>query len=191
MTELYVVRHGETEWSANGRHTSVTDLPLTERGEQQARALVGHLDPADFQLVLSSPRRRARDTAELAGFTGEHAPQLDEDLAEWAYGDYEGRTSADIHEDVPGWTIWSHPTPGGETADQVAERLDRVVRRVRDSGVERAVCFAHGHSLRALAMRWLGFDLTLGVHFPLDTSTVSVLGEEKGQPALERWNARP
>ena len=191
MTELYVVRHGETEWSANGRHTSVTDLPLTERGEQQARALVGHLEPQDFQLVLSSPRRRARDTAELAGFTGAHAPQLDEDLAEWAYGDYEGRTSAEIHEDVPGWTIWSHPTPGGESADQVAERLDRVVRRVRDSGVERAICFAHGHSLRALAMRWLGFDLTLGVHFPLDTSTVSVLGEEKGQPALERWNARP
>ena len=191
MTELYVVRHGETEWSANGRHTSVTDLPLTARGEQQAKALVGHLDPADFQLMLSSPRRRARDTAELAGFTGEHAPQLDEDLAEWAYGDYEGRTSADIHEDVPGWTIWSHPTPGGETADQVAARLDRVVQRVRESGVERAICFAHGHSLRALAMRWLGFDLTLGVHFPLDTSTVSVLGEEKGQPALQRWNARP
>ena len=191
MTELYVVRHGQTEWSANGRHTSVTDLPLTPHGEEQARALVGHLDPADFPLVLSSPRRRARDTAELAGFTGEHEPQLDEDLAEWAYGEYEGRTSPEIHEEVPGWTIWSHPTPGGETADQVAERLDRVVRRVRESGVERALCFAHGHSLRALAMRWLGFDLSLGVHFPLDTSTVSVLGEEKGQPALERWNARP
>ena len=191
MTELYVVRHGETEWSANGRHTSVTDLPLTERGEQQAKLLIGHLQPADFGLVLSSPRRRARDTAELAGFTCEHEPQLDQDLAEWAYGEYEGRTSAEIHEEVPGWTIWSHPTPGGESADQVAERLDRVVQRVRDSGVDRAVCFAHGHSLRALAMRWLGFDLTLGVHFPLDTSTVSVLGEEKGLPALERWNARP
>ena len=191
MTELYVVRHGETEWSANGRHTSVTDLPLTERGEQQAKLLIGHLQPADFGLVLSSPRRRARDTAELAGFTGEHEPQLDQDLAEWAYGEYEGRTSAEIHEEVPGWTIWSHPTPGGESADQVAERLDRVVQRVRDSGVDRAICFAHGHSLRALAMRWLGFDLTLGVHFPLDTSTVSVLGEEKGLPALQRWNARP
>ena len=191
MTELYVVRHGETEWSANGRHTSVTDLPLTERGVQQAKLLIGHLQPADFGLVLSSPRRRARDTAELAGFTGEHEPQLDEDLAEWAYGDYEGLTSPEIHEDVPGWTIWSHPTPGGETADQVAARLDRVVQRVRESGAERAICFAHGHSLRALAMRWLGFDLTLGVHFPLDTSTVSVLGEEKGLPALQRWNARP
>ena len=191
MTELYVVRHGETEWSANGRHTSVTDLPLTERGEQQAKLLIGHLQPADFGLVLSSPRRRARDTAELAGFTDEHEPQLDEDLAEWSYGEYEGRTSAEIQEEVPGWTIWSHATPGGESADQVAARLDRVVARVRSSGVERAICFAHGHSLRALAMRWLGFDLTLGVHFPLDTSTVSVLGEEKGLPALERWNARP
>ncbi len=191
MTELYVVRHGQTEWSANGRHTSVTDLPLTEHGEQQALALRGHLDPADFSLVLSSPRRRARDTAELAGFTGGHAPQLDEDLAEWAYGDYEGLTSAEISEHVPGWTIWTHPVPGGESAEQVATRLDRVVARVRDSGVERAICFGHGHALRALAMRWLGFDLGFGVHFPLDTSTVSVLGEEKGQPALERWNARP
>jgi broad specificity phosphatase PhoE len=191
VTVLFVVRHGETEWSANGRHTSVTDLPLTERGEQQAKLLIGHLEPSDFGLVLSSPRRRARHTAELAGFTGEHEPQLDDDLAEWSYGEYEGRTSEEIHEEVPGWTIWSHPTPGGETADEVAARLDRVVQRVRGSGVERAICFAHGHSLRALAMRWLDFDLTLGVHFPLDTSTVSVLGEEKGQPALERWNARP
>ena len=191
MTELYLVRHGQTEWSANGRHTSVTDLPLTEHGEEQARALVGHLDPADFALVLSSPRRRARHTAELAGFVGEHEPQLDEDLAEWAYGDYEGLTSPEIAEQVPGWTIWTHPVPGGESAEEVSARLDRVVARVRDSGVERALCFGHGHALRALTMRWLGFDLRLGLHFPLDTSTVSVLGEEKGEPALERWNARP
>jgi broad specificity phosphatase PhoE len=122
MTQLYIVRHGETEWSRSGQHTSVTDLPLTEKGEQQARALVGHLDPADFQLVLSSPRRRAAHTAELAGFTGDHAPQLDEDLAEWAYGDYEGRTSDEIQESDPDWTIWTHPTPGGETAEQVSER---------------------------------------------------------------------
>ncbi len=189
-TELWVVRHGETEWSANGRHTSVTDLPLTEHGEEQALALKGHLDPADFGLVLSSPRRRARDTAELAGFTGAHEPEVDDDLAEWFYGDYEGLTTPEISEDVPGWSIWSAPVPGGETADQVSERLDRVVARVRDSGVERALCFAHGHSLRALTRRWLGFDLTMGVHFPLDTSTVSVLGEEKGEPALQRWNAR-
>jgi probable phosphoglycerate mutase len=191
MTELYVVRHGETEWSKNGKHTSVTDLPLTEHGVEQAKALRGHLDPARFQLVLSSPRTRARTTAEIAGFTGASEPVLDPDLAEWAYGEYEGRTSEEIHETVPGWTIWSGAVPGGESADAVAERLDRVVARVRDSGVERAICFGHGHALRALTMRWLGFDLSLGVHFPLDTSTVSVLGEEKGEPALERWNARP
>lgn len=189
MTELFVVRHGETEWSANGRHTSVTDLEMTERGVRQAESLRGHLDPASFGLVLSSPRQRARRTAELAGFTGEHEPQLTEDLAEWFYGDYEGLTSAHIHETDPGWTIFTHPTPGGETAEQVAERLDRVVARVRDSGAERAICFGHGHALRALAVRWLGLELSRGESFPLSTGTISVLGEEKGFPALERWNA--
>jgi broad specificity phosphatase PhoE len=191
MTELYLVRHGETEWSRDGRHTSVTDLALTEVGEQQARRLLGHLRPEDFQLILSSPRRRARETAELAGFSGPYEPQVSEDLVEWYYGDYEGRTSAEINDSVPGWTIWTHPVPNGETGVQVADRLDRVVARVRESGVERAICFGHGHALRALTMRWLGFDLGLGGHFPLDTSTLSVLGEEKGLPSLERWNARP
>ena len=191
MTELYLVRHGETEWSRDGRHTSVTDLPLTEIGEQQARRLFGQLQPQDFQLILSSPRRRARETAELAGFSGLYEPQVTEDLVEWFYGDYEGKTSAEINESVPGWTIWTHPVPNGETAAQVADRLDRVVTRVRESGVARAICFGHGHALRSLTMRWLGFDLSLGGHFPLDTSTISVLGEEKGLPSLERWNARP
>jgi broad specificity phosphatase PhoE len=189
MTRLFIVRHGETEWSRSGRHTSVTDLPLTEKGEAQARALLGHLVPEDFQLILSSPRRRALHTAELAGFTGASEPIVDEDLAEWRYGDYEGKTSDEIDESVPDWTIWTHPVPGGETADQVSARLDRVVKRVRDSGVEQAICFAHGHALRALTMRWLEFDLQLGGRFPLDTGTVSVLGEAKGIPALERWNS--
>ncbi len=190
VTQLFLVRHGETEWSKAGRHTSVTDLPLTEVGEGQARALNGHLDPTAYDLILSSPRRRARDTAELAGFTGAYAPVIDDDLVEWSYGDYEGRTSDQIHQTVPDWTIWSKPVPGGETAEQVGTRLTRVVDRVRASGADRAICFGHGHALRALTMCWLGFDLGLGVHFPLDTSTVSVLGTEKGQPALQRWNAR-
>ena len=189
MTQLYLVRHGETEWSRSGQHTSVTDLPLTAKGELQARALLGHLDPAAFQLVLSSPRRRALHTAELAGFTGPHQPEVDEDLVEWFYGDYEGKTSDEIRATDDGWTIWTHPAPGGETAQQVGERLDRVVKKVRGSGVDQAICFAHGHSLRALALRWLELDLTLGGRFPLDTGTVSVLGEAKGEPALERWNA--
>jgi broad specificity phosphatase PhoE len=190
-TRLFLVRHGETEWSRTGRHTSITDLPLTNIGEQEARALNGHLTPGDFQLILSSPRSRARETAELAGFVAAFEPQLDDDLAEWFYGDYEGRTSEEIWETVPGWTIWSGEAPGGESAAQVAARLDRVVARVRGSGVDQAICFGHGHALRALTMRWLELDLRLGVHFPLDTSTVSVLGEDRGAPALERWNSPP
>ncbi len=190
-TSLYLVRHGETEWSLSGQHTSITDLPLTEHGEQQARALHGRLNPQDFQLILSSPRGRARRTAELAGFDGPYEPEVDRDLAEWFYGNYEGRTSKEIWQTHPGWTIWSGDVPGGESTTQVASRLDRVISRVRKSGVERAICFGHGHALRALTMRWLGLDLHLGVHFPLNTSTVSVLGEDRGEPALERWNALP
>jgi broad specificity phosphatase PhoE len=190
-TLLFLVRHGETEWSRSGQHTSITDLPLTENGRRLARALKGHLSTQDFQLILSSPRRRACETAELAGFIGSYEPQIDNDLAEWFYGDYEGKTSREIWEKVPGWTIWNGEVPGGETAEQVADRLDRLVARVRESGVKQAICFGHGHALRALTMRWLGFDLSLGVHFPLDTGTVSVLGEDRGEPALERWNARP
>ncbi len=189
MTELYLVRHGETEWSADGRHTSVTDLELTDNGVRQAEALRGHLDPSSFGLILASPRRRAWRTAELAGFTGAYEPQTSEDLVEWFYGDYEGITSATIHQTDPGWTIFTHPTPGGETHGQVTERLDRVISSIRDSGVERAICFGHGHALRALTVRWMGLDLMWGAHFPLDTSTVSILGVEKGVPALERWNA--
>ena len=191
MTMLYLVRHGETEWSRNGRHTSVTDLPLTPAGEEQARALRGHLDPKDFPLVLCSPRRRARHTAELAGFTGASEPIVDEDLVEWFYGDYEGRTSLDIRDSEPEWTIWRSGAPNGESVAEVGSRLARVAARVRASGVDQAICFAHGHALRALTMVWLGFDIGLGGQFPLDTSTVSVLGEAKGQPALHRWNARP
>jgi broad specificity phosphatase PhoE len=191
MTQLFLVRHGETEWSKSGKHTSVTDLPLTALGEEQARKLLGQLEPADFGLVLSSPRRRAWVTAELAGFTGPYAPQIDEDLVEWGYGDFEGLTSEEIRSLVPDWTIWTHPAPGGETAEQVAARLDRVVARVRASVVDQAICFGHGHALRALTMRWLEFDVARGVQFPLDTSTVSVLGEEKNRPALWKWNAEP
>jgi broad specificity phosphatase PhoE len=191
MTLLYLVRHGETEWSRDGRHTSVTDLPLTERGRDQALKLFGQLDPASFGLVLTSPRHRARITAELAGFVGPHAPEVDEDLVEWAYGDYEGRTSAEIHEQDPGWTIFTAPTPSGESAEQVRARMTKVVERVRGSGVERAIVFSHGHALRALTLCWLGLDLAVGDRFPLDTSTVSILGEAKGGPALRQWNAPP
>lgn len=189
MTELYLIRHGETEWSKAGRHTSTTDLPLTENGIDQATALNGYLDPADFGLILASPRHRSVETARLAGFTGDHQPEINEDLAEWDYGNYEGLTSPEIREQRPDWNLWRDGCPGGESPDAVAARLERVVQLVQRSGVERAIAFAHGHSLRVLTLCWLGVTLDRGDHFPLHTATVSVLGWEKGQPALQRWNA--
>lgn len=188
MTLLYLVRHGQTEWSRNGRHTSVTDLDLTEQGAAQAHALAGRLDPADFGLVLTSPRRRAQRTAQLAGFD---AAEVEDDLAEWFYGDYEGLTSDQIRQREPGWRIWFTGCPGGETVDQVRARLTRVVARVRQSGVERAICFGHGHALRVLTLAWLDFPVIFGQGFPLDTATISVLGREKESPAVLRWNCRP
>jgi probable phosphoglycerate mutase len=181
--EVWLVRHGETEWSRDHRHTSTTDLPLTEKGEEVARRLRPGLD-RDFALVLSSPRRRARDTAELAGHG---AAEVDADLAEWAYGDYEGISSDEIRKSVPGWTVWTHPSPGGESAAEVSERLDRVVGRLR--GVEGdALVFGHGHALRALTARWLGLEVTEGRLFRLDTATVSVLGYERETPVVLRLN---
>lgn len=186
MTELYLVRHGQTEWSANGRHTSVTDLDLTEAGVQEALALRSRLDPADFGLVLTSPRLRARRTAELAGFPN---AEVDDNLAEWFYGDYEGLTSAQIREQSPGWRIWHGQVPGGESRMEIIERLSLIVDRVRSSGVERAICFGHGHSGRVLALAWLDIDIERGQSFPLETATISVLGYEKESPAIRRWNS--
>ena len=183
--QLWVVRHGQTEWSRDGRHTSVTDLPLLAEGEEVARGLADRLAGIEFAQVLTSPRLRARRTAELAGFP--HA-QVAEDLVEWAYGDYEGRTSAQIRETVPGWTIWTHPVPGGESAAEVGARLDRVVTRAR-AAAGPVLVFAHGHALRALAARWLDLPVSEGRLFHLDTATVSVLGAERGSPALLRWNS--
>ena len=184
--EVWLVRHGETEWSRDHRHTSTTDLPLTADGVEVARNLRPQL-ARDFALVLTSPRRRARDTAELAGHGG---AEVDEDLAEWAYGDYEGVTSDEIRETVPGWTVWTHPSPGGESAAEVSERLDRVVDRLR--GVEGdALVFGHGHALRALTARWLGLPVADGRLFRLDTATVSVLGYERETPVVLTWKISP
>jgi broad specificity phosphatase PhoE len=182
--ELWLVRHGETEWSRTGRHTSVTDLELTPGGEQVAGLLARPLAEQRFGAVLTSPRRRARRTAELAGFAD---AEPDDDLAEWAYGDYEGLTTPQIHESDPGWSIWTGTTPRGETADEVAARLDRVVARARAHGGHTLV-FAHGHSLRVLAARWLGLDAADGRIFELDTATISVLGDDRGTPVVRRWN---
>jgi probable phosphoglycerate mutase len=186
MTLLYLVRHGQTEWSRSGRHTSVTDLDLTDLGVAQATSLRERLDPRDFGLVLSSPRLRARRTAELAGF-GDH--EVCDDLAEWFYGDFEGLTSPQIRERYPGWRIWFNGCPGGESADEVRARLTRVVARVRASGVARAICFGHGHASRVLALCWLDFPIMFGQSFPLEVASVSILGREKESPAIVRWNS--
>lgn len=186
MTDLYLVRHGQTEWSKSGQHTSVTDLDLTDVGVEQAISLRERLNPADFDLVLSSPRLRARKTAELAGFTN---LEIDDDLQEWNYGDYEGMTSKQIRELHHGWRIWFNGCPNGESADQVRARLTRVVTRVRESGAERAICFAHGHALRVLALAWLDFPIIFGQSFPLEVASLSILGREKESPAVIRWNS--
>lgn len=182
--EVWLVRHGETGWSRAHRHTSRTDVPLTDNGEAAARALAGRLHPMTFDAVLTSPRRRARRTAELAGFPD---ARVDEGLVEWDYGDYEGATTEEIRRDVPGWSVWTHASPGGETAAQVTHRLDRVVARLRGAG--RVLVFAHGHSLRALAARWTGQPVADGRFLRLDTATLSALGYERETPVILRWNA--
>jgi broad specificity phosphatase PhoE len=182
--ELWLVRHGETEWSRDLKHTSFTDLPLTENGIDVAKTLEQRLQGNEFDLVLTSPRERARRTAELAGFGDAEA---DEDLVEWDYGDYEGITTDEIRQTVPGWTVWTHESPGGETASQVTERLDRVVGRIKRHG-GRALVFGHGHALRALTARWIDQPVTEGRFFRLDTATICTLGYERETPVVLRWN---
>ena len=184
-TEVWLVRHGETEWSRVGRHTSTTDLPLTDDGRRVAEKLRGRLDDETFSLVLTSPRERARETARLSG-RGD--AEVDDDLAEWDYGELEGLTTPYIRETYPDWTIWEGPVPGGESAAQVAERLDRVIARCRHV-TGRVLLFGHGHSLRALAARWLELAVAEGRHLRLDTATVSVLGWERETPVVLRWNS--
>jgi probable phosphoglycerate mutase len=182
--ELWVVRHGETEWSAAGRHTSTTDVPLTPAGEEAARAVGARLAGTSFDLVLTSPRERARRTAELAGFADAH---VEDDLAEWRYGDYEGVTTATIRESVPDWTVWTHACPGGEGAEEVGRRLDRVVAKVRAHG-GRVLVFGHAHASRVLAARWLAQPVAEGRLFRLDTATISILGYERETAVVARWN---
>ncbi len=183
--ETWLVRHGETEWSRSGRHTGVTDLPMTPAGEEAAKALRAILEGTDFTLVLCSPRQRARRTAELAGFTD---IEIEPDLAEWGYGDYEGRTRIEILNERPDWTIWADGAPNGETPEQVGARVDRVIARCRATD-GRVLLFAHGHLLRSLAARWITWPVAVGAHLPLDTAKVSVLGYDRGVPTVDRWNA--
>jgi probable phosphoglycerate mutase len=183
--ELWLVRHGETEWSRDGRHTGRTDLLLDADGRAAAVELRGALAGVDFAVVVSSPLRRAAETAELSGFGD--GLRLDDGLREWDYGAYEGRTTADIRAERPGWDLWSDGVPGGETADQVGARADAVLARL--AGVEgRALLFAHAHLLRVLAARWVGLPAACGRHLTLDTATVSMLGWYREDRVIRRWN---
>lgn len=181
--ELWIVRHGVTAWSRVGRHTSHTDLALEPEGEEQARALEVRLDPGDFDLVLSSPLLRARQTAELAGFPH---PEIDPNLTEWDYGAYEGKTTEEIRQQVPGWTIFDSPTPGGETPVQVAARADAVIARAVSG---RTLVFTHGHFGRVLTVRWLGMGPRAGRSFVLETATINVLGYERERRVLLALNS--
>lgn len=189
-TALYLLRHGQTEWSANGKHTGRTDVPLTPAGEAgAARAgrllarLRGGEPPA---LVLSSPRTRALRTAELAGLA---VTETTESLAEWDYGDYEGLTTPQIRETVPQWTVWTHPCPGGETAEAIGARAARVIERVHAALPDGDVILVgHGHFSRVLVAGWLGLPASAGVHFGLEAAGVSTLGDERGVPQIRRLN---
>ena len=184
--QIYVVRHGETDWARAGRHTSRTDLPLTARGRSEAADLGRRLAGHSFSLVLTSPLVRAAETARLAGFP---AAERDDDLREWDYGDLEGLTTAEIRGRIAGWTIWAGPWPGGETARKVGRRADRVIARCLDPAVTGDVLlFSHGHLLRAFTARWLGLPASRGGLFALGTATVGILGWEREQRVVETWN---
>jgi probable phosphoglycerate mutase len=185
--EILLIRHGQTEWSANGRHTSYTDLPLTAEGEREAEALRPVLRGRRIGTVLSSPVQRARRTAELAGL---RLTATDDDLVEWNYGAYEGITSAQIHAERPDWSLWRDGCPDGESPEQVGARMDRLLGRVRgllDDGD--VVLVGHGHSLRVCGARWIGLEPAHGAGLLLHTATLSVLGFEHHAPAITRWNA--
>ena len=186
IQQVYLVRHGETEWSLNGRHTGVTDIPLTENGRKVAKLLEPVLARENFALVLTSPLERARKTCELAGLGGR--AEIDNDLMEWNYGEYEGLTPRQIHAQRSDWMLFTDGCPGGESPEQIGARVDRVIARVRV--VEGHVAlFAHGHIFRVFAARWLGFPATAGSHFLLDTATLNILSYYRGVPAVKRWNA--
>lgn len=188
MGRLVLIRHGETEWSADGRHTGRTDVPLTAAGRQRAQALGVRLRGWRFARVLTSPLQRARQTCELAGL-GERA-EVCADLAEWDYGAYEGRSTAQIRGQRPGWFLWRDGVPEGETLADVGRRADRVLAGLTGLAGDVAL-FAHGHILRVLAARWLELPPDGGRLFVLGTAALGVLGHEHDQPALLRWNDGP
>jgi probable phosphoglycerate mutase len=183
---VFLLRHGETEWSRDGRHTGRTDVPLTETGRGEARQAGRALGDREFARVLVSPLARARETAELAGLRG--PVEICEDLREWDYGEYEGRTTAEIRLDRPGWSLWRDGVIGGETVEEVGRRADRVIAALRRLDGDIALV-AHGHVLRILAARWVSLEPAAGQHLVLATATVSQLGHERETPAITLWNS--
>ena len=184
--QIVLVRHGETEWSKNGRHTSFSDIPLTLEGERQASSLEKELSDWDFKLVLCSPRARAKRTCELAGLLDR--AEITDDLTEWNYGEYEGITTKEIRQKDPTWTVFTSPTPGGETPDQVAERCDRVIARAKAINDD-VILFAHSHVLRVMIARWLELSPVEGRHFVLQTGTLNILSYEHESTVLISLNA--
>jgi len=185
---IWLIRHGETEWSLSGQHTGKTDIPMLEVGERRAVATGRELAGKQFALVLTSPRARARETARLAGYGG--VAQIDDNLQEWDYGIYEGITTADIRKHTPGWLVWDGPVPDGESVEQVAARADKVIARASEIDGQVAL-FAHGHILRVLAARWLGLAPKAGRLFALDTGSISILGYERVTRVISQWNLIP
>ena len=183
--EILLARHGETEWSATLRHTGRTDVPLTDAGRSQARLLGERLRGRVITRVLTSPLQRAVETCRLAGLGGR--AEIRPELMEWDYGEYEGLTTVEIRETVPGWTVWTHPTPGGETAAQVGDRVDQVVEDLATLDGDAAV-FAHGHLLRVLAARWIGLEAEHGALLALSTATLGSLGWERERRVVRLWN---
>ena len=184
--QVYLIRHGETEWSLSGRHTGITDIPLTENGRRVARRLKPLLIKQTFTTVLTSPLERARETCELAGFG--RCAEIESDLMEWNYGDYEGLTSKEIRDKVPGWLVFRDGCPGGESPEQIRTRVDRLLSRVR-AVPGHVILFSHGHILRVLAARWVGLPVLAGSRLLLDTGTLNILGYYQEIPALKTWNA--
>ncbi len=184
---VYLARHGETAWSLSGKHTGLTDIPLTSKGEENARRLGARLKKISFGSVLASPLQRAKRTCELAGFGA--VAQIDPDLVEWDYGDYEGRTTKEIRTERPDWELFRDGCPGGESPQQIGARADRIVARLRQLGGDILV-FSSGHILRVLAARWIGLPAAAGDYFLLSTASLSMLGynHDLSDPVMRLWN---
>jgi len=185
--KVALIRHGETAWSQNGRHTSFTDLPLTQKGVDEASLLHKAFSDIDFKQVFCSPLKRAQETCKLAGLSDNVI--IDSDLVEWNYGDFEGLTTPQIEEQVPDWDLFLDGCIGGESPQNVSDRVDRVIKKIQDIDGNVAV-FAHGHISRAFATRWINLPIQNGHMFVLDTATLNVLGAYHDDPAIVKWNAK-